>query len=245
MSELGLNSRLETFLILAKSSKGPGCIKIIKDATEDNSIYTFTELLESPNIEALKDKPEYSKHYEVLKLFAYGTYQDYKNSIDKFIPLSEKQLIKLKLLSLVTLSAQSKILKYDSLLEYLDIPNVRELEDLLINAIYQNVICGKLDQRNKQVDIEYTMCRDLEAKQITNIKDILSNWLNTSETVIEKLDKEIKRIDNEVSAKINIQENYDNSIQELIKKYKLEAVNDAELKYKNIPQKKDKKKIPY
>ena len=67
-------------------------------------------------------------------------------------------------------------MKYDRLLEYLDIPNVRELEDLLINAIYQNIICGKLDQRNKQVDIEYTMCRDLEVKQITNIKDILSNW---------------------------------------------------------------------
>jgi len=139
-------------------------------------------------------------------------------------------LIKLKLLSLVTLSAQSKILKYDSLLSYLDIPNVRELEDLLINAIYQNIICGKLDQRNKQVDIEYTMCRDLEAKQIINIKNVLSNWLNTSETVIEKLDKEIKRIDSEVSKKITVQEKYDNEIQELIKKYKLESVADVKIK---------------
>jgi len=230
MSEPGLNSRLETLLILAKSSKGPGCVKIIKDATEDSSIYTFTELLESPNIAALKDKEEYSKHYEVLRLFAYGTYQDYKNSPDKYTELSEKQLIKLKLLSLVTLSAQSKILKYDSLLSYLDIPNVRELEDLLINAIYQNIICGKLDQRNKQVDIEYTMCRDLEAKQIINIKNVLSNWLNTSETVIEKLDKEIKRIDSEVSKKITVQEKYDNEIQELIKKYKLESVADVKIK---------------
>jgi COP9 signalosome complex subunit 7 len=154
-------------------------------------------------------------------------------------------LIKLKLLSLVTLSSQSKILKYDSLLEYLDIPNVRELEDLLINAIYQNIIHGKLDQRNKQVDIEYTMSRDLEAKQIIYIKNILSNWLNTSETVIEKLDQEIARIDKEVSAKITMQEKYDNDITDLIKRYKLEAINDAELKFKNSITKKDKMKQPY
>ncbi|ORY26562.1 hypothetical protein LY90DRAFT_461456 [Neocallimastix californiae] len=245
MTDTGLNSRLETFLILAKTSKGLGCAKIIKDATEDSSIYTFTELLESPNIAALENSEEYAKNYEVLKLFAYGTYQDYKNSPDKYIPLSEKQLIKLKLLSLVTLSSQSKILKYDSLLEYLDIPNVRELEDLLINAIYQNIIHGKLDQRNKQVDIEYTMSRDLEAKQIIYIKNILSNWLNTSETVIEKLDQEIARIDKEVSAKITIQEKYDNDITDLIKRYKLEAINDAELKFKNSITKKDKMKQPY
>lgn len=228
-------------MLLAKQSKGRACVEIIKNATEDSSIYTFTELLESPNIAALKDNEEYSKYYEVLKLFAFGTYQDYKNSPDKYIPLSEKQLIKLKLLSLVTLSGQSKILKYDDLLKYLDIPNVRELEDLLINAIYQNIICGKLDQRNKQVDIEYTMCRDLETKQITSIKYILSNWLKTSETVIEKLDQEIKRIDSEVSKKIDEQTTYDNSIQELIKKYKLEAMNEAE----NYKLKKEKKKIPY
>lgn len=54
--------------------------------------------------------------------------------------------------------------------------------------------------------------------------------LNTSETVIEKLDKEIKRIDSEVSKKITVQEKYDNEIQELIKKYKLESVADVKIK---------------
>ncbi|OUM66831.1 hypothetical protein PIROE2DRAFT_5811, partial [Piromyces sp. E2] len=54
--------------------------------------------------------------------------------------------------------------------------------------------------------------------------------LNTSETVIEKLDKEIKRVDSEVSKKITVQEDYDNAIQELIKKYKLESSSDIKLR---------------
>jgi len=42
-----------------------------------------------------------------------------------------------------------------------------------------------------------------------------------------------------------MQEKYDNDITDLIKRYKLEAINDAELKFKNSITKKDKMKQPY
>jgi len=61
-------------------------------------------------------------------------------------------------------------------LQYLDIPNVRELEDLIIEAIYQDVIKGKLDQKRKQLEIEYTMGRDLRPGQIDQMLEVLSAW---------------------------------------------------------------------
>ena len=44
--------------------------------------------------------------------------------------------------------------------------NIRDLEDLIIDAIYQEVISGKLDQKEQQFDVEYTMGRDVEASTI-------------------------------------------------------------------------------
>lgn len=71
-------------------------------------------------------------------------------------------------------------------MQYLDIPNVRELEDLIIEAIYQDVIKGKLDQKRKQLEIEYTMGRDLRPGQIDQMLEVLSAWcvLNLSLTDI-------------------------------------------------------------
>ena len=61
-------------------------------------------------------------------------------------------------------------------MQYLDIPNVRELEDLIIEAIYQDVIKGKLDQKRKQLEIEYTMGRDLRPGQIDQMLEVLGAW---------------------------------------------------------------------
>ena len=61
-------------------------------------------------------------------------------------------------------------------MDYLDISNVRELEDLIIEAIYQDVIKGKLDQKKKQLEIEYTMGRDVRPERISQMLDVLGAW---------------------------------------------------------------------
>jgi len=40
---------------------------------------------------------------------------------------------------------------YSILLEELALENIRELEDLLISAIYSNVVRGRLDQQNSRL----------------------------------------------------------------------------------------------
>ena len=70
----------------------------------------------------------------------------------------------------------TQVLPYSVLLETLQMPTIRDLEDLIIDAIYQEVISGKLDQKEQQFDVEYTMGRDVEASTIEGMLVALQNW---------------------------------------------------------------------
>ena len=62
------------------------------------------------------------------------------------------------------------------LLRVLDMPTIRDLEDLIIDAIYLDILRGKLDQKEEQLEVEYTMGRDLEPGKITNVLETLKDW---------------------------------------------------------------------
>ena len=62
------------------------------------------------------------------------------------------------------------------LLEELQVATIRELEDLIIDAIYLDVLRGKLDQKEQQLEIEYTMGRDLEPGKLEKLLEALQNW---------------------------------------------------------------------
>lgn len=55
-------------------------------------------------------------------------------------------------------------------------PTVRELEDLIIDAIYLDIVRGKLDQKEGQFEVEYTMGRDLEPGKLEQLLASLQNW---------------------------------------------------------------------
>ena len=54
--------------------------------------------------------------------------------------------------------------------------NIRDLEDLIIDAIYLDIVRGKLDQREHQFEVEYTMGRDLEPGKLEQLLVSLQNW---------------------------------------------------------------------
>lgn len=111
--------------------------------------------------------------------------------------LNEAQITKLKQLTLVSLAQDSRvctlrihirfphflmsyyehqILPYSRLLSVLEMPTIRELEDLIIDAIYLDIVRGKLDQREQQFEVEYTMGRDLEPGKLEQLLVSLQNW---------------------------------------------------------------------
>ena len=48
------------------------------------------------------------------------------------------------------------------MLQSLHMPTIRELEDLIIDGIYLDLIGGKLDQKYQQLEVEYVLGRDVE-----------------------------------------------------------------------------------
>lgn len=94
----------------------------------------------------------YEKHYKTLNLFAYGTYKDYLENKSDYLELTPAQCKKLQHLTIATLATQEKCIPYSVLLKELDIKNVRDLEDLIIEAIYAGNL-GKFSSAQN-----YNMC---------------------------------------------------------------------------------------
>ena len=84
--------------------------------------------------------------------------------------------MKLRHLSIVSLASKCRTIPYKVLSEQLGVDNVRELEDLIIEAFYADIIKGKLDQLNNQLEIDFAIGRDVTDGQIDEILNVLDNW---------------------------------------------------------------------
>ncbi|KAJ7600026.1 hypothetical protein C8J56DRAFT_1072746 [Mycena floridula] len=171
--DLGSNfsAKLEPFLLMAKSMKGAAAAKLVEDATAAPGVFALCELLELPNIQ---------ESFRLLEFFAFRTYQDYLREKDSLPALNQAQTIKLKHLSIVSMASERRILPYSELLQVLQMPTIRELEDLIIDAIYLDILRSKLDQKEEQLEIEHAMGRDLEPGKIESILAALNAWCVTS-----------------------------------------------------------------
>ena len=70
---------LEQFLLLAKTARGPAVSELIRQALDAPGVYVFGELLETECVKDLASSGEEgAKYVQLLELFAYGTYVDYK-----------------------------------------------------------------------------------------------------------------------------------------------------------------------
>ncbi|KIM69933.1 hypothetical protein SCLCIDRAFT_1207189 [Scleroderma citrinum Foug A] len=194
--ELGTNfaAKLEPFLLMSKSAKGAAAAKLIQDATSAPGVFVFAELLEMPNIQELATNEQHAPYFSLLQLFSYRTYRDYLGIQDSLPSLNAAQITKLKYLSIVSLATQRRVLPYSLLLQELKMPAIRELEDLIIDAIYLDILRGKLDQKEQQLEIEYTMGRDLEPDKLENVLTALQHWASTTASVLDALDRKLVEV---------------------------------------------------
>jgi hypothetical protein len=86
---------------------------------------------------------------------------------------------KLKLLTLATLAANSRFLPYDLLMNKLGVSSVREVEDLIIQAIYAGLIEGNLDHKLSALHVHTAFGRDVPPEKIGELTTIISNYLGT------------------------------------------------------------------
>ncbi|KAJ7596558.1 hypothetical protein C8J56DRAFT_816335 [Mycena floridula] len=230
--DLGSNfsAKLEPFLLMAKSMKGAAAAKLVEDATAAPGVFVFSELLELPNIQELSKSEQHAKSFRLLEFFAFRTYQDYLQEKNSLPALNQAQTIKLKHLSIVSMASERRILPYSELLQVLQMPTIRELEDLIIDAIYLDILRGKLDQKEEQLEIEYTMGRDLEPGKIESILAALNAWASATAAVLHTLDTKILNIASETEGFKIMQQDHDRILQNNLKDV------HEKLKDKNVPR---------
>jgi len=182
---------LQTYVSLAKNSKGKAATAVIQQALSAPNVYVFGELMEMPNVASLAGTEDAS-FLELLKIFACGTYSDYRAKSAQLPQLSKIQARKLQQLTIVSLAATSKVISYSTLQSELDIAELRELEDLIIDSIYQGLIQGKLDQKQKTFEVEYAMGRDLKPDSVDEFINILTAWSNQSEVLLKSIREKIQ-----------------------------------------------------
>ena len=73
------------------------------------------------------------------------------------------------MITIAEMASKDKFLKYTNLTNELDIKDLRELEDLMIDCIYNELLKGKLDQKNNILQVEYTFGRDARAEDIDSM----------------------------------------------------------------------------
>ncbi|EFC37758.1 predicted protein [Naegleria gruberi] len=182
---------IEQFLLLGKTVKGKSAVNLIQQAINHPNTFVFSEMLDLKGIKELEGT-ENQKDLNTLKLFAFGTYSEYKANPQNYSQLSEKNLNKLKQLSIVTLASKSRLLKYEDLLRELDITNVRELEDTLIDCMYQGLLEGKLDQKSKWMEVYETIGRDIKLDDIDQMISVLKNWTVGAKEILKGIDANVE-----------------------------------------------------
>ncbi len=136
---------LEQFTLLAKTARGRACVALIQQVLTNKKLFVFGELLQMPNVQALaaSDSAEQKGHVRLLEIFAYGRYMDYIREKDDChgtnVPLPKlapEQELKLRKLTVVSLCHEYKQVPYRVLMDELQISNIRDIEDVVIEAIY-------------------------------------------------------------------------------------------------------------
>ncbi|EFQ27825.1 PCI domain-containing protein [Colletotrichum graminicola] len=184
---------LEPFLALSKSATSPrAAADLITRATSNPNTFLFTELLEAPQIQALSQSPEFLPHLRLLEIFSYGTYTTYLSSGQQLPQLNDAQTLKLRQLSLLTLSSNRSNLSYAALQSALGLPSARALEDLVISAIYAGLIDATLDPRRQVVQVNsLAALRDLAPGAVPPMIRALHAWSSRCESTLEDLEAQI------------------------------------------------------
>lgn len=207
---------LAPFLALSKSANSPrAAADLVTQATSAQNTYVFAELLQTAAIQNLRQDAQYANHYRLLEIFAWGTWEDYHGrSLTRLIsgryanrlkaaagslpPLSDVQSHKLRLLTLLTLASRctsSSQLTYGNLQRALSLTSSIELEQLVTDAIYANLLTGTLNPAQQIVIINSVApLRDLAPGSVGAMMAELEAWSQRCEGVLKDLEAEMTRV---------------------------------------------------
>jgi COP9 signalosome complex subunit 7 len=209
-------------LALSKSATAPrAAADLITRATSNPNTFLFTELLQTPEVQALSQSDEFKPYLHLLQVFSYGTYARYQQHASSLPSLNSAQLLKLRQLSLLTLARDRKNLSYSNLQNTLGIPDSRALEDLVISAIYANLIDASLDPYRQAVQVHsIAPLRDLAPGAVPPMIAALQAWSDRCTKTLSDLESQMGEIRVSAEQKQRDKEARDAHINKLVEESK-------------------------
>ncbi|CAN1259141.1 COP9 signalosome complex subunit 7 [Linum perenne] len=205
--------------VVASPAASSSLARIVVESTSHPSVFSFSEILAVPNFDQLQGT-EHSTYIDLLKVFAYGTWRDYKAKSSVLPQLTPSQIIKLKQLTVLTLAGRNKVIPYDTLLEELEFSNIRELEDFVVDeCVYVGLAKGKMNQLKRCFQVQFAAGRDLMPCELDSVIEITRSWLETSDNMLAMLEKQIDKA---------------NTMEQLAKKHNMDVKANIENAKKNL-----------
>mmetsp|Transcript_84765 Transcript_84765/g.245079 ORF Transcript_84765/g.245079 Transcript_84765/m.245079 type:complete len:280 (-) Transcript_84765:46-885(-) len=170
------NVALDPLLDAAKDSLGslPALRALVVKILSHPDIFSgYDELKEVLVQGGVKDEAILS----TLDLFSYGEYGAYVSNQGSFMPLNEKQVSKMRQLTLLSCvkraceKAESS-LTYDSIGEALHLSDQRSMEQVIVATIYNRALNGKLCQKSRRLllaGVPTCISRDVSMEKIPNM----------------------------------------------------------------------------
>ncbi|KAJ2608499.1 hypothetical protein H4S08_004438 [Coemansia sp. RSA 1365] len=199
-------------LVTASQAEIPG---IIKRVLEDDNVHHFGWLLNSQKVAELVSTEQYAEYGRLLELFCFGVLSDYNTGTAQVSELSEVLLRKLKHLTLVSLASQNKILKYDDLMRNLDCSAEQDVEELVIETTYNNLVKARLDQKRRLVEVDYVVGRDVRREDLQLIYSQLEEWSQTCKDALNDITSDIDAANASAMAQKNDSVEFEKSLQRL------------------------------
>lgn len=192
-------NKQQPFLALTKSATSPrAAADLIQRATSAPNTFIFTELLHAAPIAALANDTEYAPHLTHLQLFAHGLYAPYQQQQQQgagLPPLNPAQQLKLRQLSLLTLSRDKAQLTYPNLTAQLGLASARELEDVVISAVYAGLLTAKLNPARGEVQVSSVApLRDVAPDTASALVSTLRRWSARCDATLAELEGTVSRI---------------------------------------------------
>merc|ERR1719270_2509744 len=148
------------------------------------------------NIQDLTNGPN-SSYLTLLNIFAFGNYKSLLECTEPLPEVTETMRRKLRLLTVVSLAEQNKMLAYNLLMSELDINTVRELEDLVIEGISAGVIQMNLSLKSSHFEVDYVIGRDIRKTDIGSIVSVLSAWCDNCDNMLRGIEGQVDKVNGE------------------------------------------------
>ena len=158
-----LSSLIELF---SNQTDLPQIIMLVRQCIREPSIHQYNRLMNLSAIQLLHNssEPQSELYYNILYILSYGTLYDYHQSRQnkQCIELTGDELYKLKQLTLITLLQSTTTVSYDTIQQQCELTCIRDIENLCIDCMYNNLCIGKLNQLQKQFVVYNCMSRPVQ-----------------------------------------------------------------------------------